>query len=230
MPEKVIEKNFEYFKSLIYKDICAQYIELWGGATENTFIRDVFAPMVHSHINGPRPITGDQLASDCITKNSMYRDDMVMIASGYLVEATIAEALGQHNLAWTYLMDAQHNISAATYAGRLRKEMPEIEAEAARDALRSSKSKGGQKTNEVNRVIADKAFELIKARGEKGETWPKVRHAVRDIKDDLWPFMEEKDPERSEANYERSVVGLLKKRGDELSHFINVFGSQSQKT
>lgn len=129
MSEQMIEKDFEYFKRLIHKDICSQYIELWQNATENTFICNVLLPMLHSHLNGSQPTGGDKLVGDCIAKNSMYRDDMVIIASGYLVEATVAKASGQINLAWTYLMDAQHNINAAAYAGRLRKEMPEIEAE-----------------------------------------------------------------------------------------------------
>jgi hypothetical protein len=120
MSDQVITKDFEYFRKSIYRDICAQYIELWEGATENTFIGDVLVPIVHSHISGSAPVSGDKFVSDCIAKNSMYQDDMVIIASGYLVEATVAKARGQIDLAWSYLMDAQHNINAATYAGRLR--------------------------------------------------------------------------------------------------------------
>lgn len=224
MSEQISEKNFEYFQKAIYMAICAQYVELWEGATEEAFVRKVFGPMMLSNVSG------DVFVSDCIQKNSMYREDFVIIAGGYLVEATKAKALRLDHLAWTYLMDAQLYVGRATHACKLRRDMPAMEAKSAQDALKSSKSKGGQKTNEVGRVIDDKAIELIKAKAAQGQSWPKVRDAVRAIKLELWPFMEEKDPGRSEANYERSVVERLRKRSNEIAPFLNNVTPRNRKT
>ncbi len=214
MSDEMVENNFEYFQKSILADICAQYVEMTPGATPDSFVRDLFFPMFQGKIGG------DKVVSYCIEKHSMYRDDLIRIACGYLVQAIEAKAIGGEYIAWTYLMDAQHNVCAASYAGRLRANMPEMEAEAALDAVRSSKSKGGQKTNEFGRIIGDKAVELIKARGSQGRTWTRVRDAVREIKPELWQFMHDEDPDRSEENYERSVVNRLNKRINEVAQFI----------
>lgn len=214
MLRQTIEKDFEYFKKQIYESICAQHLDLSKDATLDRFISEVFVSLFkHSD-------SGDKLVNEAIRKGSMYRDDLIAIACGYLIDATKAKALKKDHLAWTYLIDAQRYICTAKYAGELRANMPEMEAEAARDALKSSKIKGGQKTNETGRLIGNKAIELIKTKGSQGRTWPRVRDAVRDIKPDLWPFIKEKDPCRSEENYERSVVERLTKRTHEFSEFL----------
>lgn len=220
MPEEIIEKNSKYYQKSIYSAICAQYIKLWQDATEDTFIRDMFGRMIMTHLGRSVQVSGDEFVKDCILKNSMHRQDLVVIACGYLVQAISAEALDDNHLAWTYLMDAQRYVSTATYAGQLREEMPEMEADAALEALKSSKRKGGQNANKIGRIIGDKAIDLIKTKGAQGKSWPKVRDAVRDIKPDLWPFMQEKDPGRSEENYERSVVERLQKRTNEFAQFL----------
>lgn len=215
MSGPVAEKNFEYFQKFIYTSICDQYVALWNGASEETFVRDVVVSMFRDKVSG------DALLNHCIQKNSLLRRDLVIVSCGYLLEATYARALGQEHLSWSYLMDAQLYISSAIYASELRNEMPELEAEAAENALWSSRSKGGLEANKVGRLIGDKAIELIKAKGENGHIWPRIRDAVKDIKVDLWPFMEKEDPGRSEDNYERSVVERLKKRKSEISHFFS---------
>jgi hypothetical protein len=214
MPPQTIEKNFEYFKKQIYESICAQYLDLSKDNTLDRFINELFAPLF-THID-----SGDKLVNKAIKKGSLYRDELITVACGYLTDATKAKALKMDHLAWTYLIDAQRYIWAAKYAGQLRADMPKMEAEAAKDALKSSKSKGGQKTNEIGRLIGNKAIELMRARAMQGQTWPRVRDAVRDIKPDLWPFIKEKDPCRSEENYERSVVERLTKRTHEFSEFL----------
>lgn len=224
MSQQISEKNFEYFQKSIYTAICARYVELWEGATEEAFVRKMFRSMMLANARG------DVFVNDCILENRMHRKELVVIACGYLVEATKARKLRLDDLAWTYLMDAQSYVGRATYACQLRREMPAMEAKSAQDALKSSKSKGGQKTNEVGRVIDDKAVELIKAKAAQGQSWPKVRDAVRAIKPELWPFMEKKDPGRSEGNYERSVVERLRNRSNEIAPFLNDLTPRNRKT
>lgn len=222
MSQQISEKNFEHFQKTIYTAICAQYIELWEGATEKTFICKVFGPMILGNVGG------DGFVNDCIQKNSMYRKDLVIIACGYLVEATKAKAQRLDHLAWTYLIDAQRYVGFSTYAGQLRRGIPEMEAQSAQEALKSSKSKGGKKTNEVGLIIGDKAVDLIKAKAAQGHSWSTIRDAVRAIKPELWLFMKEKDPGRSEDNYERSVVDRLRKRSNEIAPFLNI-GPRNKK-
>jgi len=213
--DKETDQLFQKFQKSIYKTIVSEYVEIWHAGNEESFVREIFGPMIL------RRTSGDEFVEECRTKNSLYRREQVLIACAYLTESVKSKAFGQDHLAWTYLMDAQRFASMALYANQLQREMPGIEEEVAAEAVKSHKRKGGQVSNKVNRLIADKAVALIKARGEQGERWAKIYEAVRAIKPELWPFMLQTDPERLEKNYKRSIRDHLTKRSSEISQFFS---------
>lgn len=176
-------------------------------------------PAVYGKIFLERP-EPDQHARDCFASNPVGMVDIVLVSAMYSARALWEYLNKQEQLAWSFLMDAQYHAGAAWYAMVLDAAMPEIEEQAALDAIKEVQREGGKAKNAPWLDLENYAVELVRARAGQVDTWTSERKMAASIRKDLMEFAEKNGLKISEKRYVQTISDRLKRRREDIGPYL----------
>lgn len=155
------------------------------------------ASMLVYHRGPLNQLSGDAMGQHWRAENNGKLDlpHLVLIASAYCADA--AKVIDQDELAWFYLMEAQHHLGMCRASKAWRGQSEKAHEMIAREARAANAGKSGSANAKVWHQVKDAAYRLIREEVRKGTRWDSRAEAARAIGPKVQEFLATQKPPRN---------------------------------
>lgn len=181
-----MQKTLDFYHEVIMENLFVVYSQQFPEKTRGDLIADILHPLRH------QGASGDDLLKQAYDSDDVNTYQLLLIACAYWVQSGRAYHEKLEELAWSYAMDAMFYCGSAKYSDSFDRLLPILREKIGDYALSTNASKGGITRNNPFKKAAAKAIQLIKARGEQGETWDSYTAAARSVLPQVKDLIEDK--------------------------------------
>lgn len=138
----------------------------------------------------------------------------ILVASVYCYRARQAVQQGDHDLGWTYLVDAGYWCAIARSGNSIGLAMQLAADEIRAQGVSVFSQEGNKAKRESLDLFIAEAYRLVRERKPTGSRWPKIVDAALAIQSHMLQFAKDKGMRAAPSNIQRRLCELLSKMPD----------------